>query len=55
MGDKYHHSVTSCHLSSRRGFPYGSHRGELSTKLTEGWQPQNIRAVDDRPYYVIQI
>ena len=20
MGDKYHHSVTSCHLSSRRGF-----------------------------------
>ena len=29
MGDKYHHSVTSCQLSSRRGF-LDSHRGEVA-------------------------
>ena len=41
MGDKYRHSVTSCYLSSRRGF-LGSPRGELSTQLTEGRQNNNI-------------
>ena len=33
----FHHSVTSWHLSSRRGFLYGSHWVELSTQLTVGW------------------
>ena len=31
-----HHSVTACHLSSRRG-KKGSHRGERSAQTTEGW------------------
>ena len=31
-----HHSVTSWHLSSRRGL-FGSYHGELSTTLTVGW------------------
>ncbi len=49
MGDKYRHSVTSCYLSSRRGF-LGSLRGELSTQLTEGRQNNNItRATIGRP------
>lgn len=47
MGDKYRHSVTSCYLSSRRGF-LGSPRGELSTQLTEGGKTIILRATIGR-------
>ena len=33
----FHHSVTSWHLSSRRGFCMAPIEGELSTQLTVGW------------------